>query len=63
MRGWLRLFMASPPVRMRLCVEQLAVRPGIRGRLQSVHGLCDGLNMTAMNLTMTQPAIPRGRYY
>ena len=51
--------MASPPVRMRPCVEQLAVRPRIRRRLQSMRGLCESLNLTAMNLTMTQPAIPR----
>jgi len=51
--------MASPPVRCKPCVEQLAVRPSIRGRLQSVRGLCESLNLTAMNLTMTQPAIPR----
>ncbi len=51
--------MASPPVRCKPCVEQLAVRPRIRRRLQSMRGLCESLNLTAMNLTMTQPAIPR----
>ena len=51
--------MASPPVRCKPCVEQLAVRPSIRGRLQSVRGPCESLNLTAMNLTTTQPAIPR----
>ena len=51
--------MASPPVRCKPCVERLAVRPSIRGRLQSVRGLCESLNLTAMNLTMTPPAIPR----
>ncbi len=48
-----------PPVRCKPCVEQLAVRPRIRGRLQSMRGLCESLNLTAMNLTMTQPAIRR----
>lgn len=51
--------MAAPPVRMRPCVEELAARPRIRRRLRSARGLCDSLNQTAMNLTMTQPAIPR----
>jgi pimeloyl-ACP methyl ester carboxylesterase len=51
--------MAAPRVRISPCVEQLAVRPRIRGRLQSIRGLCESLNLTAMNLTMTQPAIPR----
>ena len=51
--------MACPPVRCKPYDEQLAVRPSIRGRLQSVRGLCESLNLTAMNLTLTQPAIPR----
>ena len=53
--------MAAPRVRLRPCVEQLAVRPRIRGRWQIVRGLCEPLNLTAMNLTMTQPAIARGK--
>ena len=51
--------MACPPVRCKPYDEQLAVRPSIRGRLQSVRGVCESLKLTAMNLTMTQPAIPR----
>jgi hypothetical protein len=51
--------MACPPVRCKPYDEQLAVRPRIRGRLQSVRGVCGSLKLTAMNLTMTQPAIPR----
>jgi len=51
--------MASPAVPMRPCVEQLAVRPRIRRRSQTIRGLCESLNLTAMNLMTTQPAIPR----
>jgi len=51
--------MASPAVRFRPWVEQLAVRPRIRRRLESVREICEKMNLTAMNLTMTKPAIPR----
>lgn len=51
--------LASPAVRFRPWVEQRAVRPRIRGRLQSVHELCERMNLTPMNLTMIKPAIPR----
>jgi len=51
--------MASPAVRCRPYVEQLAVRPRIRRRLESIRELCMSLNLTAMNLTTTRPAIPR----
>jgi pimeloyl-ACP methyl ester carboxylesterase len=51
--------MAAPRVRISPCVEQLAVRPRIRGRLQIIRELSESLNLTAMNLTMTQPAILR----
>ncbi len=51
--------MASPRVRFRPFVEQLAVRPRIRARLPSVREQCERMNLTAMNLTMTQPTIPR----
>jgi pimeloyl-ACP methyl ester carboxylesterase len=50
--------MAAPTVRCKPCVEQLAVRPRIRGRLESIRELCESLNLTAMNLMTTQPAIP-----
>ncbi len=51
--------LASPAVRFRPWVEQRAVRPRIRGRLQSARALCERMNLTAMNLTMIQPAIAR----
>jgi pimeloyl-ACP methyl ester carboxylesterase len=51
--------MASAPVRFKPWLEQRAVRPRIRGRLQSVRELCERMNLTAMNLSMTQPVIPR----
>src|SRR6266487_6720557 len=53
--------MASPPARYRPCVEQVTVRPSIRRRWQSARGLCESLNLTGMNLTTTQPAIPKER--
>ncbi len=53
--------MASPAVRFRPFVEQLAVRPSIRGRLLSVREICKRMNLTAMNLTMIRPAIARER--
>ena len=53
--------MASPRVRFRPYVEQLAVRPRIRGRLQIVRELCERMNLTPMDLTLIQPAIPRER--
>ena len=55
------VIMASPAVRFRPFVEQLAVRPRIRARLQSTRSLCERMNLTAMNLTLIQPAIPRER--
>lgn len=51
--------MASPAVRFRPWVEQLAVRPRIRAKLQSVGELCEKMNPSPMNLTMIRPAIPR----
>ena len=53
--------LASPAVRFRPWVEQRAVRPRIRGKLQNTRELCEKLNLTPMNLTMIQPAIPRER--
>ena len=50
---------ASPPVRCKPLVQQLAVRPRIRARFQSAREVCERMNLTAMNLIMTQPAIPR----
>ena len=51
--------MASPAVRFRPWVELRAVRPRIRRRLQDTREQCEALNLTPMNLTMIQPAIPR----
>ena len=51
--------MASPPVRCKPLVQQLALRPRIRARLQSAREVCERMSLTAMNLMMTQPAIPR----
>jgi len=53
--------LASPAVRFRPWVEELAVRPRIRERLQSVRQLCDTMNLTPINLTIIRPAIPRER--
>lgn len=51
--------MASPAVRFKPWLEQRAVRPRIRGRLQNARELCQRMNLTPMNLTLIQPAIPR----
>jgi pimeloyl-ACP methyl ester carboxylesterase len=53
--------MACPRVCLRPAVEQLAVRPCIRRRMQTVRALCEPLNLTPMNLKMIRPAIPRER--
>jgi len=53
--------LACPAVRFRPWLEQLAVRPHIRGRLQSTRQICERMNLTPMNLTMIQPAIARER--
>ena len=53
--------MACPRVCFRPAVEQLAVRPRIRRRMQTVRALCEPLNLTPMNLKLIRPAIPRER--
>jgi pimeloyl-ACP methyl ester carboxylesterase len=53
--------MACPRVCLRPKVEQLAIRPRIRRRMQTVRALCGPLNLTPMNLKMIRPAIPRER--
>jgi pimeloyl-ACP methyl ester carboxylesterase len=53
--------MASPAVRYRPWVEQWALRPRIHRRLQIAQEICERMNLTAMNLTTTRPAIPRER--
>ena len=49
--------LASPAVRFRPWVEELAARPLIRRRLHSIRELCDRMNLTPMNLTLTKPVI------
>ncbi|HKQ38002.1 MAG TPA: alpha/beta fold hydrolase [Verrucomicrobiae bacterium] len=51
--------MASVPGRCTPWVQQHAVRPRIRANLQSMRARCERMNLTSMNLTLTQPAIPR----
>jgi pimeloyl-ACP methyl ester carboxylesterase len=51
--------LASPAGRFRPWVEQRAVRPRIRARLPGARALCEKMNLTPMNLTTIQPAIPR----
>jgi len=50
--------LGAPCARMNPWLEQRAVRPRIRRRLQRVRAACDALNLTALNLTTTQPVIP-----
>jgi pimeloyl-ACP methyl ester carboxylesterase len=50
--------LAAPCARMNPWVEQRAVRPRVRARLPMMRELCEGLNLTAINLLTTQPAIP-----
>ncbi|MHB8519955.1 MAG: alpha/beta hydrolase [Limisphaerales bacterium] len=51
--------LVAPPARMNPWVEQRAVRPRVRSRLQRVSELCEALNGTALNLTTTLPVIPK----
>jgi pimeloyl-ACP methyl ester carboxylesterase len=51
--------MACPPVFCKPYEVELALRPSIRGRLQSVRDVCASLKLTPMNLTTKRPAIPR----
>jgi hypothetical protein len=51
--------LTAPCARLSPWVEQRAVRPGIRARLQRRRELCEKLNLTALNLTLGHPAIPR----
>jgi pimeloyl-ACP methyl ester carboxylesterase len=50
--------LGAPCARMNPWVEQRAVRPRVRARLPMVRGLCEGLNLTALNLLTAQPVIP-----
>ena len=51
--------LVAPPARMNPFVEERAVRPRVRARLQRVSELSAALNGTAANLTTAQPVIPR----
>ena len=51
--------LGAPCVRMNPWVEQHAVLPRIRRRLERARKLGEALNLTALNLTMNQPVIPR----
>ncbi len=51
--------LACPCARMNPWAEQRAIRPRVRARLSKVRGLCEGLNLTGLNLTNTQPVILR----
>lgn len=51
--------LAAPCARMNPWAEQRALRPVVRARLQKVRKLCEGLSLTALNLTTTQLVIRR----
>lgn len=51
--------LASHPGCTSAGLEQRAVRPRIRANLRRIREVCEGLNLTPMNLTTTQPVIPR----
>jgi len=53
--------LTAPCARMTPWVEQRAVRPRIRERLQNMRELCEGLNRTRLNLTLTRPAMDRAK--
>ena len=50
--------LGAPCARMNPWLEERAVRPRVRRRLPAARKACEALNLTAMNLTMTQPVIP-----
>lgn len=51
--------LAGPPAPNRPSMEQMAIRPGIRANLPRFREICDGLNLTPMNLATTRPVIPK----
>jgi pimeloyl-ACP methyl ester carboxylesterase len=53
--------LAAPCPRLNPWVEKWAIRPGLRRKLSMRRELCDALNRTVLNLTLTQPVIPRER--
>ncbi|MGB7747300.1 MAG: alpha/beta fold hydrolase [Verrucomicrobiia bacterium] len=50
--------LGAPCARMNPWAEERAIRPRVRVRLPMVRELCEALNLTAMNLTITKPLIP-----
>jgi hypothetical protein len=50
--------LGAPCARMNPWVEEKAIRPRVRVRLPMVRELCDGLNLTPLNLLTAQPVIP-----
>jgi hypothetical protein len=50
--------LGCPAVRMSPWVQQRAVKPPVRAKLPMVGELCEGLNLTALNLLTAQPVIP-----
>jgi len=55
--------LGAPCARMNPWLEQRAVRPRVRARLPMVRELCEGLNLTALNLLTAQPVIPAKNVY
>jgi len=53
------VIMAVPGVRMNGLVERMSLRPGIRARVPKVRERCEKLNLTALNLTIARPVIPK----
>lgn len=53
--------LVAPPVRLNAWVKKQALRPRIRAQFQCTSELFEALNATALNLTTTQPVIPRGK--
>ena len=51
--------LGAPCARMNPWVEQWAIRPRIRARLQRVRTLCHALNGTSLNLASTLPVVPK----
>lgn len=51
--------LGAPCARMNPWLEKYAAGPRIRSMLQKVGQLCEKVNLTPLNLTRTQPAIPR----
>jgi pimeloyl-ACP methyl ester carboxylesterase len=52
--------LVAPAVRMNPWMEQRAIRPRVRRRLQEVRSLCEVLNLTPLNLLTAKPVIPNG---